>query len=99
MGLGGDAVFAHPRAKPGALGYFCCFCNFPLEVLGGEGCRCGGLEVTAFGFAFCKVRRARRRGTQVLGDFPGVAAEHLGAGGAMAISVVPKSSAKHGDGV
>lgn len=39
------------------------------------------------------------RGTPVLGDFPGVAAEHLGARGATAISVVPKSSAKHGDGV
>ena len=42
----------------------------------------GGMEATAFGFASCKVQRAWHRGTPVLGDFPGVAAEHLGAGGA-----------------
>ena len=58
------------------------------------------MEATVFGFASCEVQRAWHRGTPVLRDFPGVAAEHLGAGeGTMAVSAVPKSSAKHGDHV
>lgn len=79
-GTGKQSVaFARPCAQLSAFG---CLRSFAAAAVSHRRCweRRDAAAAAGMGFAPCTVQRAWRHGALALGDFLGVAAEHLGLG-------------------